>query len=74
MRRSRRTIPRRVLRPPSEDVLPNSPCPGVLVTFYARAAQAHYSQCPSGHFCIWRHGNCEGRFVSSPNGTTSAVT
>ncbi|WP_405392559.1 peptidase inhibitor family I36 protein [Streptomyces sp. NBC_01102] len=40
---------------------------GALVTFNAPATQAHYSQCPPGHFCIWQHSIYEGRFFSSPN-------
>ncbi|MEW2079997.1 peptidase inhibitor family I36 protein [Streptomyces sp. NPDC012403] len=42
---------------------------GALVTLNAPAAQAHYSQCPSGHFCIWQHSSYEGRFFSSTHDT-----
>ena len=33
------------------------------------AAQAHYSQCPSGHFCVWQHSGYEGRFFPSSRDT-----
>jgi hypothetical protein len=42
---------------------------GALVTLNAPAAQAHYSQCPSGHFCVWQHSSYEGRFFSSDRDT-----
>ncbi|MDG9704135.1 peptidase inhibitor family I36 protein [Streptomyces sp. DH37] len=42
---------------------------GALVTLNAPAAQAHYSQCPSGHFCVWQHNSYEGRFFSSSTST-----
>lgn len=42
---------------------------GALVTLNAPGAQAHYSQCPSGHFCIWQHSSYEGRFFSSDRDT-----
>jgi hypothetical protein len=42
---------------------------GALVTLDAPAAQAHYSQCPSGHFCVWQHSSYEGRFFSNSTST-----
>ncbi|MFD9053380.1 peptidase inhibitor family I36 protein [Streptomyces zaomyceticus] len=38
---------------------------GGLMTFGAPTAQAHYSQCLPGQFCIWEHSRYEGRFMSS---------
>ncbi|MCW8100331.1 peptidase inhibitor family I36 protein [Streptomyces tauricus] len=42
---------------------------GALVTLNVPAAQAHYSQCPSGHFCVWQHSSYEGRFFSGTRDT-----
>ncbi|MFF5157762.1 peptidase inhibitor family I36 protein [Streptomyces sp. NPDC000348] len=42
---------------------------GALATLDAPAAHAHYSQCPSGHFCVWQHSSYEGRFFSSDRDT-----
>ncbi|MFI5572498.1 peptidase inhibitor family I36 protein [Streptomyces sp. NPDC051740] len=42
---------------------------GALGALDVPAAQAHYSQCPSGHFCVWQHSSYEGRFFSSNRDT-----
>ncbi|WP_158239693.1 peptidase inhibitor family I36 protein [Streptomyces carminius] len=40
---------------------------GALGALNAPAAQAHYSECPKGHFCVWQNNGYEGRFFSSPH-------
>ncbi|WP_434449262.1 peptidase inhibitor family I36 protein [Lentzea sp. E54] len=35
------------------------------------SASAHYSQCPSGHFCMWEHSSYGGMFHSTPGSVSN---
>ncbi|MGW4233356.1 peptidase inhibitor family I36 protein [Streptomyces sp. NPDC004980] len=38
---------------------------GALTALNAGTAQAHYSQCQAGQFCIWENSSYQGLFASS---------
>ncbi|MER5199766.1 peptidase inhibitor family I36 protein [Streptomyces sp. NPDC002755] len=38
---------------------------GALATLNAGTAQADFSQCKAGQFCIWEHSSYQGMFASS---------